>query len=312
MRYIVGPEPLRGDRQEADGRGPAAAVSSSRSPARWTSPTRHDVLHRDLKPREHPDRRVGPRRTSPTSAWPRSSNDGHRRRPAPTIGWGRPPYMAPEQVARPRPRAGVDSDVYSLGATLYEALTGRPPFRAENPLEIYRQMLDVEPTRPRHAQPPRCDRDLETICLKCLEKEPGRRYASALQLAEDLRRFRDRTPILARRVGPVERLRKLAQAAPDGRGPGGRLGASRRWPSAGVYPDAADERLLDRYEMRAGPAVDTLVQFGETPPGRPARPAQARRYMIVLGYYEDFLDRSAARPGARRRAWPRPSPAWPG
>ena len=126
---------------------------------------------------------------------------------------GTPSYMAPEQAAGKAELISPRTDVYALGALLYECLTGRPPFRAATAMDTILQVMSEDPVPPTQLQP-NAPRDLETIAMKCLQKEPERRYASALALAEDLCAYRDGRPIAARPVSFGERAVKWARRRP--------------------------------------------------------------------------------------------------
>ncbi|MBI4587010.1 MAG: protein kinase [Planctomycetes bacterium] len=128
---------------------------------------------------------------------------------------GTPAYMAPELAAGKKRRHPITAlvDIYSLGAILYDLLTGQPPFKSDSSIDMLRQVVEEEPMPPSKVQP-KAPRDLETICLKCLEKEPKRRYASALALAEELRRYLDGKPIEARPATFWERGFKWARRRP--------------------------------------------------------------------------------------------------
>jgi serine/threonine protein kinase len=170
---------------------------------------RQGILHRDLKPsnvlidvEDEPHitdfglaKRLGPA----TSGQTRSG-----------AILGTPSYMSPEQAQGKTNELGPSSDVYSLGAILYELITGRPPFRAETPLDTVMQVIDHQPVPPRLLNP-MIDHDLETICLKCLEKDPQGRYASAEELGEDLQRYLNGDSINARSFNMIDRLTRVLE-----------------------------------------------------------------------------------------------------
>jgi tRNA A-37 threonylcarbamoyl transferase component Bud32 len=159
------------------------------------------VVHRDLKPQNVLLTADGQPKVTDFGLAKKLDETGHT--PSDAI-LGTPSYMAPEQAGAKSKEVGPAADVYALGAILYQLLVGRPPFKAATPLDTVLQVLTEEPVSVRRLQL-KVPRDLATICHKCLEKDPGKRYASAEALAEDLRRFAAGEPILARPVGRVER-----------------------------------------------------------------------------------------------------------
>jgi serine/threonine protein kinase len=161
----------------------------------------HGILHRDIKPGNI--LLDGEGRPQVTDFGLARRIEGEEGLTLPGAVLGSPRYMAPEQ-ARGEKDLSVAADVYALGAVLYELLTGRPPFTGPNALETLRQVREQEPARP-SAIEPALDAELETVSLKCLEKNPQRRYGSALAVAEDVERWLRSEPILAR---PINRARR--------------------------------------------------------------------------------------------------------
>jgi len=171
---------------------------------------RRQVVHRDLKPANVLFTSEGRPKVADFGLAKRLDDD--RRQTIEGLPIGSPSYMSPEQAAG-QADVGPATDVYALGAILYESLTGRPPFEASTLLATLELVRDAEPQRPSLLQAG-IDVDLETICLKCLEKFPSRRYESAAALAMDLRRYLAAEPISARRASWVERLQKWSRRHP--------------------------------------------------------------------------------------------------
>lgn len=182
------------------------------------------LIHRDLKPANillQPSLdATSPKRLDLSECEPKITDFGlakqlddpnHRTATGEIVGT--PSYMAPEQAASQRSSLGPATDVYSLGAILYELITGRPPFKGATAVDTVVQLLHQEVVRPSSLRP-ELPRDLETICMTCLNKDSARRYSSASALAHDLARFRRGQPIVARPIGPIERTWKWARSHP--------------------------------------------------------------------------------------------------
>jgi WD40 repeat protein len=172
---------------------------------------RHGVVHRDLKPANILLHQDGNPRVTDFGLAKKVQADSELTGSGQIMGT--PSYMPPEQASGKRGDIGPAADVYALGATLYCMVTGRPPFQAATAMDTVLQVISEEPVSPRRLNPS-VERDLETICLKCLEKDSARRYASAQALGEDLRRYLDGEPIVARPVSRGEKAWKWARRRP--------------------------------------------------------------------------------------------------
>ncbi len=289
----------------------------------------HGVLHRDLKPANvllsfsrDPEGSASSREALPSGSRlnelaPKITDfglakwldaEGHPSHSEALVGT--PSYMAPEQAGNRPGQVGPATDVYALGAILYECLTGRPPFRGATLLETLEQIRSQDALSPRLLQP-KVPRDLETICLKCLEKEPARRYASAAELADDLRRFLANEPIRARPVGAWGQAVKWARRRPAA---AGLIGVSTAAAAALVATllvsnvsigrekaraeknyqtaEAQRRRAEDNLELARQAVDDYITRVGQDPRLRQHDLEGLRRQLLrsALGFYQKFAE----------------------
>ncbi len=273
----------------------------------------HGIIHRDLKPAnillEFPAEKAGefgtPKVTDFGIAKQLSADSGDTRE-GDVIGT--PTYMAPEQADGRLEQIGPATDVYGLGAILYEMLTGRVPLLGETALDTLLLVRTEEPVPPRRLQP-KVPRDLETICLKCLEKDSGRRYPSAQELADDLRRCMNHEPIRARAAGRAERLLKWARRRPAvaaltlclalltvSAGAGGALYNVRLRRER----DRAEQNLV----VARGAVEKMLLEVAEEELNTEPRMEEKRRRLLeqALVFYEELLRQQGDDPALRRES----------
>jgi tetratricopeptide (TPR) repeat protein len=276
------------------------------------------ILHRDLKPANLLIDADGQPHLTDFGLARRLGNDPGLTRSGAIVGT--PSYMAPEQAAGPAAVVTTAADVYSLGAILYELLVGRPPFRGEHPLETLRMLLEREPDRLRSVDP-RIDRDLETVCLKCLEKDPARRYGSALELAEDLERYLAGEPVRGRRAGSLERLARWCRRRPLAAALSMALALSLaagaglitwQWQRAEAHLVVAEEerQQAERERARAEEAFReahkavndfcTKVSEGRMRDAPGLQPERRELLLEALAYYQRFLKERGHDPALRR------------
>ena len=287
---------------------------------------REGVVHRDIKPGNVLVGKYGEVQLTDFGLARRAGSDSNLTATGAVLG--SPSYMAPEQAAGDAKRVGPAADTYGLGAVLYECLTGRPPFRAATAIETITQVLNADPAPPRVVVPG-LPRDLETITLKCLQKDPARRYASAAALADDLGRFLDGRPIAARPVPPYERAWRWVRRHPAAAATAGvvlaavgavvgvlaaanaslqreRDAADRARAEAVLKGEEAD-RERARAQARLGTAVDAVERMmvrtaGEGWARNPAVQAERRAVLEeAVGFFAGLTGDDARDPLVRRR-----------
>ena len=297
------------------------------------------VLHRDLKPsnvlmsRNEP---IGALAGTEKTWIPRVTDFGLARLAEATGDQtrtnailGTPSYMAPEQASGQVRQTGPATDIYGLGAILYFLLTKRPPLEAETPMATLQAVVTTEPTRPSRIQLD-VPRDLEAICLQCLEKSPEKRYASASQLAADLQRFLDGEPVRARRITSWERAARWCRRNPALATLAATLlitltvataGMSRLWWEARAERRRADQRAaqLDARTRQLQRAMDRLFSaMADTPEmnaigAEPLRRACWRKCKTTtssLSANNPTTRRCAKRMRTRCTDWPKSMPCW--
>jgi serine/threonine-protein kinase len=271
----------------------------------------HGVVHRDLKPANVLLAADGTPKITDFGLAKRLDDDSTRTRTG--VVMGTPSYMAPEQASGHSRGIGPTADVYALGAILYEALTGRPPFKAASVFDTLEQVRYREPVPPSRLQD-KLPRDLETICLKCLSKEPDRRYATAQELADDLAAFLVGRPIKARPIGPGERMLKWARRHPAVTGLiAVSIAALVTLLAGGIWYNTRLTRALASAEverrraeanfLKAREAVDAMLtevgdqRLAQVPQMEPVRKALLEK---ALHFYEGFLQERSSDPAVRR------------
>ena len=297
----------------------------------------HGILHRDLKPGNILLDRTGEPLVSDFGLAKLIEPDSGLTRSV--LMMGTPSYMSPEQAAGHSRDLTMAVDVYSLGAILYELLTGRPPFQADTAGNTIRLVLEANPVSP-VVHNPSVPPDLATICLKCLEKEPARRYPSAELLAEELDRFSRGEPILARPVGPAERWWRWCQREPVVAGLAAALLAALLIGLAGVVwkwrGEVSQRKLAQQENQRAQRAVtrleieraESFLQAGDSSKGltylarllrqQPTNRVVAERLMSALTYRSFCLPVAPLQHGkalnstpAKQNGWSRRSDYFP-